>query len=36
MEIMSKPFEFTELQSRVNHMLFLRSSQKQLVNRAFC
>jgi DNA-binding response OmpR family regulator len=34
-DFMNKPFEFTELQSRVNHMLFLRSSQKQLVNRAF-
>jgi DNA-binding response OmpR family regulator len=34
-DFMNKPFEFTELQSRVNQMLFLRSSQKQLVNRAF-
>jgi DNA-binding response OmpR family regulator len=32
---MTKPFDFTELQSRVTDMLFLRSSQKQLVRRAF-
>jgi len=34
-EFMNKPFDFTELQSRVTDMLFLRSNQKQLVNRAF-
>jgi CheY-like chemotaxis protein len=32
---MNKPFDFSELQSRVRDMVFLRSSQKQLVNRAF-
>jgi DNA-binding response OmpR family regulator len=34
-DFMTKPFDFTELQSRVTDMLFLRSSQKQLVRRAF-
>ena len=34
-DFMNKPFDFLELQSRVSDMMFLRSSQKQFVNRAF-
>ena len=34
-DFMNKPFDFLELQSRVTDMMFLRSSQKQFVNRAF-
>ena len=34
-EFMNKPFDFSELQSRVRDMVYLRSSQKQLVHRAF-
>ena len=34
-DFLNKPFDFLELQSRVSDMMFLRSSQKQFVKRAF-